>query len=138
MAFAEPWPAPMRLDLSGRLPDEGVRVSLKVAFAGTSAAAWLVLATNSLNPLLRLYNDSLETRVVRRVRHRYPDIALAEVEAMGFSRTPSVLNLTWRGEGLQFLGRPMLSKNLPLVLQFLADKEVPLGPEARALIDGAP
>ncbi len=134
MAFTEPWPAPMRLDLSSPLPEEGARVRLRVAFSAWPVLPF-VLSSNSLNPLIRLYEDTIETRVIRKVRHRYTDIALADAYAPILSSTPSMLKVVWKGERLQLLAHPTRAENLPLILQFLADKGVPLGPVARTLLD---
>lgn len=107
---------------------------LAVAFSGWPAIPWLVLSTNGLNPLLRFYADGLETRVVRTVRHRYADIVLAEAYAPLFAATPSMLRLTWTDARLHFLARPAMPSHLGAVLRLLADKHVPLGPAARALL----
>lgn len=135
MAFPDRWPAPRRLDLSLPLPDEGVRVRLAVAFGSWPAIPWLVLGSNSANPLLHVYPDGLETRVIRKARHRYDDIVLAEAYAPLFARAPSMLRITWADARRQFLARPAMPSHLIAVLRLLADEGVPLGPEARALLE---
>lgn len=134
MAFTEPWPAPMRLDLSRPLPEEGVPVRLRVAFSAVPGRLGLVLTTNSLNPVLRLYEDRLETRVIRTVRRRTTDIARVEANAWLRSRAPSVLTVTWTTGRLEFVARPSRAGDLALVVQFLAERGVPLGPNAQALL----
>lgn len=124
----------MRLDLSSPLPEDGIRVRLRISFPKWTV--WpLAFLTNNLHPLLHLYDDSLETRVVWKVRHLYTGIALAEAYAPYRSDAPSVLQVTWTGERFQFLGRLVKAENLATVLHFLADKGVPLGPAAQALLD---
>ena len=121
--------------LTSPLPPEGVMVPAWATFTGLRGVPLLSLGTNSFSPLLRLYEDRVEFKVLR--THVRPLGDIERMHARRFWKT-SQITIEWRGERLTFAANILLPRLQVQVLGFLDSKGAPLSEPARALLAGMP
>ena len=119
------------VDLSHRLPDEGIRIPTRATFAGVEGAPLLALGHNNCCPLLRLFNDQIEFRVLRKQRRPYSSIKSVGVH-QGF--LTNNIQIVWHGALLTFSANISREDNLVEVVKFLQRKQVPLSPKAQTFL----
>ena len=113
--------------------DEGRTVPLRISFVGLKSLGWIALAHNNLAPLLVLYQDHLEQRVVFKKARRY-----AEIERVDVTRTDTDnLEIAYAGSAFTFACKLKSQQDLAGVLEFLASKGVRLGDGAKRRLGGA-
>ena len=119
----------MRLD--SPLPNKGVKVPIWATFTGCRAIPFVALGSNNFAPLLRLYEDRVEFKVIR--THTRPLRDIERVHATRIWRT-SLITIEWRGEQLTTSARILLPRLQVQVLAFFERQGVPLSEGARALL----
>ena len=119
------------MKLDSPLPEEGVKVPVWATFTGVRAIPFVALGSNSLSPLLRLYEDRVEFKVFRLHTRRFEEIE--RVHATRVLMT-NLITFEWRGEKLTTGARILLPRLQLQVLVFFARQVVPLSPSARALL----
>ena len=140
--YALPPSVALAAQLRGEIADEGVPVALEAALTGLRGVPLIALARNSAAPRLRLFDDRMDVRVLRRRTRAYTDIEQVELIALrrktAGSPRRAVLEFRWRGGMTTFvacIANPGCGR---IVLAFLDRRSVPLGPAARARLDTAP
>jgi hypothetical protein len=109
------------------MADQGTEVPLRISFIGVKGVKWLSLGHNNLRPLLALFEDHLEQRVIFRKTRKYPEIEYVDV-----TRTDTDnLEIAYAGSGLTFACKLRNVQELPGVLRFFAGKGVKLGAGAQ-------
>ena len=112
---------------------EGRTVPLRISFVGLKSLGWVALAHNNLAPLLVLYRDHLEQRVVFKKARRY-----SEIERVDVTKTDTDnLEIAYVGSALTFACKLKSQQDLAGVLEFLASKGVSLGDGAKRRLSAA-
>ena len=122
----------MPFDLTSPLPEKGVNVPIYATFTGHKRMPfWWALGTNSYKPVLRLFEDELELKVMKTHRRLLRDIETAHVGLAPLTRN---LILVWNDTPWTFTANVIRHDWLVQVIEFLARKNVPLAPGARRLL----
>jgi len=112
---------------------EGRTVPLRISFVGLKSLGWVALAHNNLAPLLVLYDDHLEQRVVLRKTRRYSEIERVDVTTTDTDN----LEIAYAASPLTFACKLKSRQDLPGVLEFFASKGVNLGDGAKRRLSAA-
>ncbi len=113
-----------------RLPDGSSRVPLRAAYGSTKGFGMLGGSHNNLYPLLLLYDDGIEYRVLKRTAAPYARIASVDA-VTGWGRAALVLSFT--DSNFVFTGSTGGKAAPAEVLRLLRDKGCPLTDRARVL-----
>lgn len=119
------------LDLREPLPPEGVRVPVVEASAGwgiKGSGAMVLPSDNSLNPLLQIYNDHLECRVIAKRQVSYDQIV--RVDGGGAVNAWLAFHL----EGDRSFGARLAAADRNAVARFLRGKRIPLAEDLARLV----
>ncbi|MEJ0013818.1 MAG: hypothetical protein WDM94_14625 [Bauldia sp.] len=114
-----------------RQTDGGIRVPLRAAY-GSRKGFGLLGSHNNFNPLLLLYDDRIEYRVLKRTSVAYSGIAGVDA-VTGWGRAAVVLSFT--DSNFRFVGNTGGRAALAEVLRLLRDKGSPLTDAARVIAE---
>ena len=114
------------------LPANGFKVPLRATFTGPKSAPLVALSHNSMFPLLKLYNDSVEFRVFIQRRKSYTDIERVEI-ARSFL-TDNVI-FVWKDSVFTFTANVSGEKILQELARFLQRHGVPLAESAQQVVN---
>ena len=120
------------MDLTSPLPENGVKIPIYATFTGVRFAPWLALGTNSLSPLLRVYDDHLDFKVLRPHRKSYEEIEAVGVITWHLTRN---VYFIWRDTQLTFSANIIRKDWLIQLVQFFHHKNVALTPAALKMIE---
>lgn len=113
------------------LPTDGLNIPLRASFSGMKRRPILALGHNSINPLLRLFEDHIESRVFLKSKKSY-----AEIEHIDTYQTLGTNNIiiVWKTGWFAFVGNVKNKDYLPELVRFFQNKNVPLGESAKKLV----
>jgi hypothetical protein len=111
--------------------DGAIRVPLRAAYGSTQGLGMLGGSHNNLNPLLLIYDDHIEYRVLKRTAVPYADIAGVDA-VTGWGRAALVLSFT--NSKFLFTGNTGGKTALAEALRHLRDKGCRLTDAARAIV----
>ncbi len=124
----------MPFNLTSPLPEKGVAVPIYATFTGHARMPfWWVIATNSANPKLRLFEDKLELKVIKTHRKSYSHVTVADA-LCGLVKTNDLI-LTWDDTPWTFTANIIRRDWLKQTLEFLARKNVALSSRAARLLN---
>lgn len=115
---------------SGMLPLEGIRVPLLASYGGIKGLGPLAFGRNNLNPLLRLYEDRVEVRVLFKRQRTFN-----EIEKVDTYFNQRHLKLFYN-DGGTFAAYIPNREALAAVVRFFERKGVAIGEKARELVGG--
>ena len=111
------------------LPAEGYAVPLRATFTGIRNVPLLAVAHNNLTARFVLFPEHLDYRVLFRQERPY-----TAIESIDASQRLKQIEVAWRGKWLTLTAGFRKHETLLEVLQFFADKDLPLTENARQLL----
>ncbi len=114
------------------LPITGFKLPLRASFTGIKSAPLLAMADNSIAPLLKLYDDHIEYRVILKGKKDYAQIE--RIEAVQGFGTQNVI-LIWRDSNFTFTGNLRQEEWLRELLRFFQRRQLPLSASALQVLD---
>lgn len=113
------------------LPAAGLPITVRASFTVFKPFPLLAIATNSLAPLLMLFEDALEHRVITTRRHAYRDIE--QIDARQNFATQNII-FYWRDGLFAFSANVGEAAALRSLLIFFAGRQIPLTDRARKIL----
>ena len=120
------------MNLTSPLPTKGVKIPIYATFTGWKTLPWLALGTNSASPLLRVYEDRLDFKVLRPHTRNYQEIA--EIGVITWHQTRNIY-FVWRDTNLTMSANVIRKDWLIETVHFFYRKKIALTPAALELIE---
>ncbi len=121
----------MSFTLQSPLGEKGVALPIYATFTGHKSVPLWAVATNSLGPKLRFFDEELELKVIKTHRRAWRDVE--SVDARILWKTNN-LTLNFAGTPWNFTANLILPAYLGETLRFLAAKNLILTPRAREIL----
>lgn len=122
----------MSFYLTSPLDEKGASIPIYASFTGHKKVPLWAVATNSLNPKLRFFENEVELRVIKSHRRAWSDIE--SVDGRLVWKTCQ-LTLNFRDTPWNFTATVVLPRTLRETLEFLDSKGLILMPRARQFLE---
>ena len=122
----------MSFVLTSPLPEKGANIPIYATFTGHKKVPLWAVATNSLNPKLRFFEDEIELKVIKTHRRVWSD--LESVDAVTMWKTNNLI-LNFAGTPWNFSANLILPSYLRETLRFLHSRNLVLTPRALQLLN---